>query len=355
MKDCAGALRRIIAAKGPISLAEFMQIALTDPVAGYYVRRDPISGDFITAPEISQIFGELIGLFFVQAWEDHGRPDHFHLVELGPGRGAMMADLLRAASIRPQFLHAAAVHLVEISPRLRALQQRALAFANPIWHSELSEIAPDAPFFILANEFFDALPVRQFIYSGGAWHEQKIGLDGDKFRFCMDASPAPDQLIPRQFREAPEDSIFEFSDDARALAELIARRIVQTCGVALIVDYGHIRSGFADTLQAVKAHNFVNPLASPGEADLTCHVDFAALRAAALACGADVFGPVTQAQFLTKLGIRERAEMLKRSAGEYAAMIDSGVERLVSDSQMGTLFKVIGLSSPASPALPGFV
>ena len=354
MNDCAGALRRIIATQGPISLAEFMRIALTDPASGYYVRRDPISGDFITAPEISQIFGELIGLFFVQVWEDRGRPQRFHLVELGPGRGTLMADLLRAARIRPQFVDAASIHLVEISPRLRAIQQRALAAANPVWHTELSEITPDAPVFVVANEFFDALPVRQFIHSGGAWHERKIGLDGNGFRFCTDASPAPEHNIPRQFRGAPEGSIFEFSEDARRLAEQIAGLVVQTRGVALIIDYGHARSGLADTFQAVKGHLFADPLTSPGEADLTCHVDFAALRAAACARGADVFGPVAQLHFLTKLGIRERAEMLKRSAADYASMIDSGVERLVNASQMGALFKTMGLSSPATPALPGF-
>jgi NADH dehydrogenase [ubiquinone] 1 alpha subcomplex assembly factor 7 len=354
VNDCAGAIRRIIAAQGPISLADFMRVALTDPASGYYVRRDPISGDFITAPEISQIFGELIGLFFVQAWQDRGRPSRFHLVELGPGRGTLMADLLRAARVRPEFVDAATIHLVEISPRLRAMQQRALLAVDPVWHGELSEIAVDAPVFIVANEFFDALPVRQFIHAGGVWHERKIGLDGDRFSFFTDASPAPETLIPRDLREAPEGSIFEVSDDAHALAEQIANRIVETRGVALIIDYGHIRSGFADTFQAVKAHSFADPLTTAGEADLTCHVDFAALRAAALFRGATVSGPATQAQFLMKLGIRQRAEMLKRGRMEYAAIIDSGVERLVSDSQMGTLFKVIGLSSPGSPPLPGF-
>jgi SAM-dependent MidA family methyltransferase len=352
VNDCAGAIRRIITAQGPISVGEFMRIALTDPDAGYYVRRDPISGDFITAPEISQVFGELIGLFFVQAWEDRGRPQRFHLVELGPGRGTLMSDLLRAARVRPQFLDATTLHLVEISPRLRAIQQQALAAAHPVWHSGFGEIAADAPMFVLANEFFDALPTRQFIYSAGAWHERKIGLDGDAFSFCVDASPSPEQSFP--FREAVEGSIFELSQDARDIAGQIASRVVETGGVALIIDYGHVRSGFADTFQAVKAHSFADPLVSPGDADLTCHVDFSVLRGAAAARGADVFGPVTQGEFLTTLGIRQRAEMLKRSAGDYAAMIDSGVERLVSELQMGKLFKVMGLSSPATPAPPGF-
>jgi SAM-dependent MidA family methyltransferase len=227
-----------------------------------------------------------------------------------------------------------------------------LAAAHPVWHSGFGEIAADAPMFVLANEFFDALPTRQFIYSAGAWHERKIGLDGDAFSFCVDAPPSPEQSIP--FREAMEGSIFELSQDARDIAGQIASRVVETGGVALIIDYGHVRSGFADTFQAVKAHSFADPLVSPGDADLTCHVDFSVLRGAAAARGADVFGPVTQGEFLTTLGIRQRAEMLKRSAGDYAAMIDSGVERLVSELQMGKLFKVMGLSSPATPAPPGF-
>jgi len=243
---------------------------------------------------------------------------------------------------------------VEISPRLRAIQQQALAAAHPVWHSGFGEIAADAPMFVLANEFFDALPTRQFIYSAGAWHERKIGLDGDSFRFWIDQSSRPDHSIPRHLHESTEGSIFEFSQDARDMAEQIASGVVETGGVALIIDYGHIRSGFADTFQAVKAHSIADPLVSPGDSDLTCHVDFAGLRGAALARGAVVFGPVTQGEFLTTLGIRHRAEMLKRSAADYAAMIDSGVERLVSELQMGKLFKVIGLSSPTSPALPGF-
>ncbi len=314
--------------------------------AGYYVRRNPISGDFITAPEISQIFGELIGLFLVQAWEDRGRPGQILLIELGPGRGTLMADVLRAARVRPEFLHAAGIHLVEVSPVLRAAQQQALGQHRVSWHSSIGEIAPDAPAFIVANEFFDALPVRQFVRSGGAWRERKIALDGNRFYFCLDAAAAP---CPDRFR-----TIFATLQMARFLnfpgrrthwrAEL-AVRVVRTGGVALIIDYGHVHSGLADTFQAVQAHRFADPLAMPGDADLTCHVDFAALRAAALEGGAEVSGPVPQGRFLRALGIHARAEMLKRDAIDYAATIDSGVERLVSDAQMGSLFKVMGLSS----------
>ncbi len=354
MTDCAAEIRRIIAARGPISIAEFMAVALTDPEAGYYVRRNPISGDFITAPEISQIFGELIGVFLVQAWEDRGRPGQILLIEMGPGRGTLMADVLRAARVRPGFLHAAGIHLVEVSPVLRAAQQQALGQHRVSWHSSIGEIAPDAPAFIVANEFFDALPVRQFVRSGGAWRERKIALDGNRFYFCLDAAPAPAQMIPHHLRDAPDGAVFEFSGPSHALARELAVRVVRTGGVALIIDYGHVQSGLADTFQAVRAHRFADPLAMPGDADLTCHVDFAALRAAALEGGAEVSGPVPQGRFLRALGIHARAEMLKRDAIAYAATIDSGVERLVSDAQMGSLFKVMGLSRTADAPLPGF-
>ncbi len=353
MTDCAKDLRRIISARGPVSLAEFMAIALTDPQTGYYVRRSPISGDFVTAPEISQIFGELIGLFFVQAWEDRGRPDRIQLIELGPGRGTLMADMLRAARVRPEFLRAADIHLVEISPALRALQQRTLA-DRVTWHTTFGEIAPDAPAFVLANEFFDALPVRQFVRTRAAWHERKIALDGNRFCFCIDPVPVPAGLIPRHLREAPDGVVFELSEQSHAFAAELATRVAATGGVALIIDYGHVESGFADTFQAVQAHHFADPLVAPGDADLTCHVDFAALRAVALESGASVSGPLPQGRFLAALGIHARAEMLKRSAVSYASMIDSGVERLVSNAQMGSLFKVMGLSFAGDPPLPGF-
>jgi NADH dehydrogenase [ubiquinone] 1 alpha subcomplex assembly factor 7 len=351
--DCAGKLRRIIAENGPITIAEFMRIALADPQSGYYVRRNPISGDFITAPEISQLFGELIGLFFVQLWEDRGRPARFHLVELGPGRGTLMSDMLRAARIRPDFVAAGDVHLVEISPVLRAIQRTALASHRVAWHTRFSDVAADAPLFIVANEFFDALPVRQFIRECEQWRERKVALDRSSFCFTAGDEPA-DNLIPNHLRDAPEGSIFELSEAAVQLCAEIASRIMSTGGAALIIDYGHIRSGLADTLQAVKAHQYADPLQSPGDADITCHVDFDAAAAIACGAGAEVFGPITQRSFLTTLGIRERAERLKQHAPGSAAMIDSGVERLVSEAQMGNLFKVLGLSSPGVPPLPGF-
>ncbi len=354
MTGCAREIRRIIAAQGPISVGEFMRIALTDPSHGYYVRRNPISGDFITSPEISQIFGELIGLFFVQLWEDHGRPKRFHLVELGPGRGTLMADMLRAARIRPQFVDAAIIDLVEVSPVLTDHQRRALSAFPVTWHRDLRDVPADAPAFVIANEFFDALPVRQFIRSGGRWHERKIALDQDRFHFVQYPEPSSQQLMPARLHDAEDGEVFEFSADAQHIAGDIAARIVKTGGAALIVDYGHARSGFADTFQALRRHRFADPLEQPGEADLTFHVDFEVLAGAAKAKNADVFGPVTQGRFLTALGIRQRSEILKRSAPAYAQLIDSGVERLIGDTQMGQLFKMLAITTPDSSPPPGF-
>ena len=332
-----------------------MRIALSDPVSGYYMRRNPIAGDFITAPEISQIFGELIGLFFVQVWQDQGRPPNFRLLELGPGRGTLMADMLRAARIRPDFLHAARIELIEISPVLRELQQRAFAVRPVQWRESLDDVPMDMPLFILANEFFDALPVRQFVRVGPRWHERRIGLDGSLLCFLIDPEPAPAGTVPVTFGDAAEGQVYEYSESGRLLVTDIASRIAADGGAGLIIDYGHVRRGLADTFQAVRAHRFADPLDAPGETDLTCHVDFPALAEAARTGGARVFGPVTQDAFLTRLGICERAEVLKRNAPESADEIDSGVERLIGEAQMGALFKVLGLSRRDAPPLPGFV
>lgn len=354
MTDCAREIRRMIAAQGPIAIGEFMRVALTDARFGYYIRRNPISGDFITAPEISQIFGELIGLYFVQLWEDHGRPRRFHLIELGPGRGTLMADILRAARLRPQFVDSAVIDLIEVSPALSEAQRRALASWPVAWHGDLHDVPADAPAFIIANEFFDSLPVRQFVRAGEHWHERKIALDRDQFCFVHHPEVAPEELIPARLRDAPDRAVFEFSSESQQIAKEMAARIVQTGGTALIIDYGHISSGFADTFQAVRSHRFADPLAEPGVADLTFHVDFEALTAAARSQKASVFGPIPQGQFLAALGIRERSEILSRSAPAYAQTIDSGVKRLIGDTQMGQLFKVLAFNAPGIPPPPGF-
>jgi NADH dehydrogenase [ubiquinone] 1 alpha subcomplex assembly factor 7 len=348
-------LLRLIRAQGPISIAQYMSIALTDPEAGYYMGRDPLGRDFITAPEVSQMFGELIGLFFVQAWEDRGRPDKFHLVELGPGRGTLMADFLRAARIRPGFVEAAEIALVEASPALRAVQARTLGDAPVTWRQDLREIPDDAPLFLIANEFFDALPAHQFMRSERGWHERMVAAKGDALSFALAPDPVPAAFAPAHLRDAPVGAIFEMSPASRAIAQEIGRRLAEKSGgVALILDYGHAASGLGDTFQAVKAQRYADPLAEPGEADLTFHVDFAVLAGAAKQEGARVFGPITQAAFLESLGIRARGQRLKAAAPGHASALESAIDRLTGAEQMGTLFKVLALAAPDTPPLPGF-
>ena len=345
----------LIRAQGPMSIAQYMQMALLDPFGGYYALRDPFGRDFVTAPEVSQIFGELIGLFFVQAWEDRGRPAPFHLVELGPGRGTLMADMMRAAAkVRPEFAEAARIVLLEASPLLRSVQANTLKDHSPRWVLRLDEVPRDAPLFLIANEFFDALPVRQFVKCADGWRERMLGAQEDALRFVLAPDKAPASLIPEQFRGAGEGAVFEVNASAIALAGEIARRVARSGGAALIVDYGHAESGLGDTFQAVKANAFADPLAEPGEADLTAHVDFAALAQAARDADSLVFGPAPQGEFLEMLGARLRAERLKNAAPARAAEIDAAVERLTSPAQMGTLFKVMALAAPSSPPLPGF-
>ena len=331
-----------------------MAIALTDPEGGYYMRRDPLGRDFITAPELSQIFGELIGLFFVQAWEDRGRPHRFRLVELGPGRGTLMADLLRAAAIRPGFGDGAQITLIEASPVLREVQAETLTGAQISWGKELREVPADGPLFLIANEFFDALPVHQFIRLNGRWRERMVSAEGEDLTFVATPDPVPDSIIPLHLRDAPEGAIFETSPASQAIAHDIARRISEAHGAALVIDYGHTPSGVGDTFQAVRANRFFDPLSEPGEADLTCHVDFAALAAAAREAEGHVVGPEPQGSFLELLGIHTRAERLRRAAPDNAAEINQVVDRLINPLQMGMLFKVMAICEDNSPGVPGF-
>ena len=352
---------RTIRAQGPISVAQYMQMALLDPEHGYYMRRDPFgaTGDFITAPEVSQIFGELIGLFFAQAWEDRGRPSPFYFVELGPGRGTLMADMLRAiGKVRPQIIAAAKVVLVEVSPALRAKQAEALAGHNPSWTDEFANVPDNAPLFLVANEFFDALPVRQFIKVAKGpstfWHERMIGERNGELGFALAPDPAPLEIVLEAMPPPPLGDVYEVQEGAAAVAAHIASSIVARGGAALIIDYGPGKSGLGDTLQAVKAHGYADPLAEPGEADLTVHVDFSALASAAQDDGARVFGPIRQGDFLESLGIRLRATMLKKRAPEQADVIDAAIDRLTGAEQMGELFKVLAIAAPGTPDLPGF-
>jgi NADH dehydrogenase [ubiquinone] 1 alpha subcomplex assembly factor 7 len=345
-------LRALIAQEGPISVERWMALCLGHPVHGYYRKRDPLgaAGDFVTAPEISQMFGELIGLWAVEVWSHMGRPDPCHLVELGPGRGTLMRDALRAAAVLPEARAAFRVHLVETSPALREAQARALTGADPVWHDDLSGL-PHGPAIVIANEFLDALPIRQYVRAGGGWRERLVGLSaqGD---LVFGLSPEPERGIAA---DAQDGAVLEAPLAAASVVGALARRMASQGGAALLVDYGHVVSGVGDTLQAVRRHAYADPLADPGEADLTVHVDFARMAQAARAAGAAVHGPATQGDFLRALGIEARAAALARRARpEQARDIDTALARLTDGGEgMGDLFKVLALSHPGISALPG--
>ena len=317
-------IRRRIEGSGPIAVAPYMELCLTHPERGYYTTGDPFGarGDFITAPEISQMFGELVGLWAAAVWGAMGSPGSLNLVELGPGRGTMMSDVLRVAKVMPGFRAAIALHMIEISPALERLQRQALSFADvPMsWHRSIEEV-PDGPLIVLANEFFDALPIHQAVMCADGWHQRVIKIgEGDAFQFSTERDPIPlfDKMLPRNLSAAQIGDIFEWRADNIALE--IGRRVVHFGGAALIIDYGHVESAIGDTLQAVGRHKVAEPLLTPGEVDLTAHVDFQALAQAAEGMGARVHGPVPQSVLLRRLGIEERADALKASAPpDYAA------------------------------------
>jgi NADH dehydrogenase [ubiquinone] 1 alpha subcomplex assembly factor 7 len=331
---------------GPITVADYMALCLADREFGYYMRREPFgrTGDFVTAPEVSQIFGELIGLWTIAVWEMMGGPRPFVLAELGPGRGTLMADLLRTARIKPDFLAAADIHLVEISPRLREIQNATLAPSKLAvhWHNDIEDI-PKGPTIFIANEFFDALPIRQFQWIEKQWTERMIGLSaGGGLAFGL----APVEQRPPGV-PLPEGSIIEASPSGKAAMTTIADCLKRHNGAALIVDYGSAQPGTGSTLQAVRAHKYDDPLATPGEADVTAHVDFAALARAAAAAGATPRALMGQGEFLIRLGLVDRANVLGRGKDKKTRdAIAAGIERLAAPKAMGTLFKVLAISAP---------
>ncbi|HEX8574604.1 MAG TPA: SAM-dependent methyltransferase [Allosphingosinicella sp.] len=336
----------MIASHGPIPVSEYMALAN----AHYYAARDPLgaAGDFVTAPEISQMFGELIGLALADLWAKAGRPAGTLYVELGPGRGTLAADALRAmrsAGLEPE------VHFVETSPVLRAAQAARVPAAA--WHGELAGLPAKGPILAVANEFFDALPVRQLVATETGWRERCVALDGEGF-VPVAGPPVPASAVPDHVRGAPAGTVLETSPDSLAVLRLLARRITIQGGGALIVDYGHDRLSAGDSLQAVKMHKYCDPWRDPGEADLTAHVDFESLAGAAAGLGVGVHGPVGQGEWLTRLGIDARAEALSRSAPDRREELRAARDRLVSPGQMGRLFRVMGLSAPSWPAPEGF-
>jgi NADH dehydrogenase [ubiquinone] 1 alpha subcomplex assembly factor 7 len=343
---------------GPLPVAEYMALCLGDPEHGYYRGADAVgrTGDFITAPEISQMFGELIGAWAAAVWSAIGEPSPVRLVELGPGRGTLMADALRAvARPAPEFRAAIDLHLVEINRALRARQAEALAAAQPTWHESIASV-PAGPAIIIANEFFDALPVEQYVRTSEGWRARCIGLDaaGESLAFVVGPPVAEPPLEPAH-RNAPAGAIIETSPAGRALVRSLVARIAADGGAALIVDYGAPTSGAGDTLQAVRQHRMVGPLELPGESDLTAHVDFATLARAARQAGAAVHGPLPQGLFLNRLGIAARAAVLLRQATpRQRREITGACERLIGETQMGTLFQVLALTAPHAPVPPGF-
>ena len=334
---------------GPISVADYMAECLLHPVHGYYTTRDPFgsAGDFTTAPEISQMFGELLGLALAQAWLDRGSPAPFTLAELGPGRGTLMADILRATKGVPGFHAGAQVVLVEASPRLGEVQAKTLAGNAPQWLDRV-EALPDAPLFLVANEFLDALPIRQFLRGPQGWQERLVGLRDDALTFGLSA-PLPQVPETPAFRAAPEGALVEDCLPARLAVAEVSARIAKAGGVAYWIDYGGWRSQ-GDTLQALRQHAFDDPLAHPGEADLTAHVDFEALAALAPAYALD-----TQGAVLTRLGIDARAERLARGlTGSALESHRAAHRRLTHPEEMGSLFKVLAITSTGAPPPPGF-
>jgi NADH dehydrogenase [ubiquinone] 1 alpha subcomplex assembly factor 7 len=351
LSDLSAVLATEIRARGPLPVARFMELAL----AHYYRHGDPLgaAGDFVTAPEVSQMFGEILGLWLAQAWAECGRPAPARLVELGPGRGTLMADLLRATARIDGFRDALSIHLVEPSPRLREAQAERLAEVEVSWHDRLEEV-PEGPLFLVANEFFDALPVHQLVQSGQGWVERQIGLGADRgFVFSLDDRPSP---LAASLPEAAPGDIAELSPARDQVVRRIAERIGAAGAIALLIDYGGWASGpTGDTLQAVRGHARADPLAAPGEADLSAQVDFRALAEVARAAGAAVFGPVPQGTFLRAFGIEARAmQLLERARPEQRRDLRAGLFRLIDPAAMGELFKILVLARPDGPLPPGF-
>lgn len=341
-------LRRQIAATGPITLAEYMALCLSHPEYGYYTTRDPLgkAGDFTTAPEISQMFGELLGLALAQAWIEQGSPSPFIFAELGPGSGQLMSDALRAAANAPGFTEAAELWLVETSPVLKAEQAKRLP--QPNWAGNVDDL-PEGPLFLLANEFFDALPIRQYHLQDDRWRETVVGVEDDKLALGL-------KSLPEAIEDAPRGAIRERCPSGAAYTGAIAARIKEHGGAAIIVDYGYDKPTpkGADTFQAVREHAYVDVLSHPGTADLTAHVDFGALAEAAAGMGAATSKLVNQGDLLSHLGIGARAASLARAAADQIDAVEAALKRLTHPDEMGSLFKALAIYPIGAPPPPGF-
>ncbi len=349
-------IRAMITERGPITVEQFMQLALAHPDLGYYMNRDPFgaTGDFTTAPEISQMFGELIGLWAAEVWSSMGSPDPVRLVELGPGRGTLISDALRAARIVPAFRNALDVRLIESSPALATMQHELLVDCGVAvsWAQTLKEV-PNGPAIVIGNEFLDALPVRQFVRVSGQWRERTVRLNNDG-ALVFDVADRPEPYIRAA---AANGEVLEVSPSGHRLMFELGARLVKQGGAALIIDYGHAVTRYGDTLQALRAHRYVDPLAAPGDCDLTTHVDFAAMARSASATGAAVYGPVDQGDFLRAIGIDLRTKALaERASPDRAEEFERARARLVGKGQgeMGALFKAMAVADRRLRPPPGF-
>ncbi len=353
-------IKAIIRANGPMSVTDFFALCLADPEHGYYQSREPFGrdGDFITAPEISQLFGEMIGIFLVHAWQRHGMPANPRLVEVGPGRGTMMADILRVmAKLAPALYQSVGVHLVETSPRLQWVQKDTLAdHAGQIeWHTSFDTI-PAGFTLLAANELFDAIPIRQFVRTSAGFRERMVILDErDELAFGLGVATLDPSFIPADPRAIPDGTVFEFAPARQAVMTTLCERLKNSGGTAIIIDYGSMVTGFGDTLQAVLNHDYDPPLDHPGLADLTSHVDFQHLGEVARANGVSINGCCTQGDFLYGLGLQQRVKALSEGKDRALAMeIQTAASRLADEGEgkMGELFKVLVVSSPQVDLLP---
>ncbi|CCV08813.1 conserved hypothetical protein [Mesorhizobium metallidurans STM 2683] len=351
-------IAELIDATGPIPVSEYMALCLFDPEDGYYTTREPFgaAGDFVTAPEISQMFGELVAIWLYEAWRATGRPLPVIIAEIGPGRGTLMKDMLRTLSRLDTALTAgASFAMIETSPRLTGIQRQTLAGTSATirWHEAIDTL-PRTPLLIVGNELFDAVPIRQFVHAGTGWRERMIGLDDTGgLRFFAGAGSVDPTLLPDDAEEAPQGAIAEIAPARTALMATISERLARLGGAGLFLDYGHLQPGIGDTLQALRKHDHEDVLANPGEADLTAHVDFAALAAIVRAHGLDAH-LATQGEFLVRMGLLERAGRLGANASEAAREKIAGeVERLAGPQAMGELFKVLAVL-PTGIAVPPF-
>ena len=350
-------IQKKVKEKGPIALSEYMSLALTHPLYGYHMKKDPLgrNGDFITAPEISQVFGELIGLWAASTWKQMSKPQLTHLIECGPGRGTLMGDFLRATKLMANFRSTINLHLLETSPVLKKRQQGLLKTSSPAWHKNMRTVPP-GPTILIANEFLDSLPVQQVMKTTNGWVERLIGLKNDKLVFVEGKPIKTEQLISWNIPiNAKVGAIFEISHSNIEFAEQVCTRLDYNSGYALIIDYGYWESNGMETFQGVRKHSFADPMACPGDIDLTTHVNFGVLASYVRDRGHTAAGPISQATFLKRLGVRERTKLLIRNAPQTkAAQIAAGTERLTDPKQMGKLFKAMVIMRNGSPLPAGF-